>query len=131
MKSFFLKIVFSSLVSVYVFTTVGVNIIAHYCGGELEKVSLFKPASCCEGEDAEEDDCCANDSKYVSFQSDFTFCKLVNTCKASVKNLFVTFSSSANFDLENNYHCLLVFDTNIHPPNLVQHNIVSSSVIRI
>lgn len=132
-KSFFFKILFFSLVSVYVFTTVGVNVIAHYCCGELEKISLFsKPSSCCEGENTEATDgCCANDVKYVSFQSDFTFNTLINTCKALEKDLFLTPTSLISFGNEINFYSAFVYNTKIHPPNLAQQHIISSSVIRI
>ncbi|MES2515308.1 MAG: hypothetical protein V4580_14240 [Bacteroidota bacterium] len=132
MKSLFFKIVFFSLVSVYVFTTVGVCVIAHYCGGELEKVSLFsKTTSCCDGEDNETDDCCKDEGKHVTFQSDFTFYKLIHDCKASVNDLFMLLPSSLHFSLEKDYVSFFSTDQKVHPPNLVQHEIVDSSVIRV
>ena len=132
MKNLFLKIFFFGLVSIYVFTTVGVCVIAHYCGGELEKVSLFsKPSSCCGGEEDETDGCCANDSKHVAFQSNFTFYKIVHECKASVTDLFVLLPSSLHFIVEKNYVSFFSISQKTHPPNLVQDEIVSSSVIRV
>lgn len=114
------------------FTTVGVCVIAHYCGGELEQVSLFsKPTSCCDGEDTETDDCCNNDSKHVVFQSDFTFYKVIHDYKASVTDLFVLLPSSLHFMIEKNYFSFFSIDQKVHPPNLVQDEIVSSSVIRV
>ena len=114
------------------FTTVGVCVIAHYCGGELEKVSLFsKPSSCCDGEDTETDDCCKNDSKHVTFQSDFTFYKIVHNYKASVTELFVLLPSSFHFIVEENYFSFFSIDQKGHPPNLMQDEIVSTSVIKI
>lgn len=114
------------------FTTVGVCVIAHYCGGELEKVSLFsKPSSCCDGEDTETDDCCKNDSKHVTFQSDFTFYKIVHNYKASVTELFVLLPSSFHFIVEKNYFSFFSIDQKGHPPNLMQDEIVSTSVIKI
>jgi hypothetical protein len=115
-----------------VFTTVGVCVIAHYCDGELEKVSLFsKTTSCCDGEDQEMDDCCKDEGKHVTFQSDFTFYKLVHDCKASVNDLFVLLPSSLHFSLEKDYVSFFSIDQKVHPPSLVQHEIVDSSVIRV
>ena len=132
MKNLFLKIFFFGLVSIYVFTTVGVCVIAHYCGGELEKVSLFsKTTSCCGGEEDEANDCCKDEGKHVAFQSDFTFYKIVHECKASVTDLFVLLPSSLHFIVEKNYVSFFSIDQKVHPPNLVQDKIVDSSVIRI
>lgn len=114
------------------FTTVGVCVIAHYCGGELEKVSLFsKPSSCCDGEDTEADDCCANDSKHVSFQKDFTFNTLVKSIKAPVNELFVIQPDFNVIFYKTHIAYFLSIDEKVHPPNLVQRDIVECSVIRI
>lgn len=132
MKNLFLKIFFFSLVSIYVFTTVGVCVIGHYCGGELEEVSVFtEPTSCCDGEDMDSDDCCANDAKHVAFQSDFTFYKVVNEYKASITELFVVLPSSLHFSFEREYLTFFSIDQKIHPPDLVQDHIVDCSVIRV
>ncbi len=114
------------------FTTIGVCVIAHYCDGELEKVSLFsKPTSCCDGEDTETDDCCKNDSKHVSMQSNFTFFTLVHDCKASVINLFVLLPSTFHFTFEESYLSFFSIDQKVHPPNLMQDEIVDASVILV
>lgn len=133
MKRTFFKIVFSLIVFTYVFSSVGVCLVAHYCGGELEKISLFsKPSSCCDGEDQETDsDCCSNDSRHVAFQKDFTFYTLISDSKAPVQQLFI---------IPNNLFCLMpenacvkVFRGEFYdrPPNLVQDDIVHYSVLRI
>lgn len=114
------------------FTTVGVCVIAHYCGGELEQVSLFsKPTSCCEDEHEEDNNCCNDDSKHVVFQSDFTFYKIIHDCKASVNELFVLLPTSLNYSFERSYFTFFSIDQKIHPPDLVQQAIVSCSVIRV
>jgi hypothetical protein len=115
-----------------VFSTVGVCIIGHYCGGELEKVSLFsKPSSCCGGEDEETDDCCKNDVKHVVFQQDFTFYTLATDCKAFVYDLFIIRPSFIKLAIQNNAESYFLNHKKNHPPDLVQQDIVSNSVIRI
>lgn len=132
MKSLLTKIIFATLVSVYVFTTVGVCIIAHYCGGEVEKVSLFtKTDSCCDGEEQENSDCCKDDSKHVVFASDFTLNKSFSEFKAVITNLYILIPSSFHFILQNEISFVSLINTDYRPPNFVQQDIVSCSVIRI
>lgn len=117
------------------FSTVGVSVISHYCGGELEKVSLFtKSTSCCGGEEdesSEEGGCCKNETVHVSFQKDFTFYTLIKELKAPVNQLFIV-----SLAREGAFSYPLV-KTNIYsskkddPPNLIQRDIISVSVIRI
>jgi hypothetical protein len=117
-----------------VFSTIGVSVISHYCGGELEKVSLFsKPTSCC-GEEEEtdmEDGCCKNETTHISFQQDFTFYTLVADCKATVNQLFIVEPGSVNFSKQIIAEFGRLVNKKTHPPNLVQHDIVSTSVILI
>lgn len=114
------------------FSTVGVCVIAHYCGGELEKVSLFsKPSSCCDGEDDETEDCCENDVKHVVNQQDFPFNILIADCKVPVLQFSIFNFESLNLDvLQVSLNGFMAVN-NSDPPNLVQQNIVSHSVIRI
>jgi hypothetical protein len=132
LKTAFLNIFFFSLVSIYVFSTVGVCVIAHYCDGQLEKVSLFsKPSSCCDGEDNETDDCCENNAKHVTFQSDFTFYTLVQDCKVAVTQLFIVDPSLIHISYPPVAQSQFLADKKNHPPNLVQDDVVTFSVIRI
>ena len=114
------------------FSTVGVCVIAHYCDGELEKVSLFsQPTSCCDGEDTETDNCCKNDSKHVAFQSDFTFNIVVHQCKTAVSQLFIIKPTLSHMAFQSVSQSKFLTDKKNHPPNLVQDDIVSFSVIRV
>jgi hypothetical protein len=124
---------FSLIVFTYVFSSVGVRLVAHYCGGSLEKISLFsKPASCCGGEEEEESsDCCHNDSKHVAFQKDFTFYMIVADYKVSVQQLFLIDHTRVSFLLRDAPQTLFLVDRQNHPPDLVQDDIVNSSVLRI
>lgn len=133
MKKNFSKIFIAFVAIIYVLSTVGVSVFSHYCGGELEEVALFsKPTSCCgEDESDMEDGCCKNEISHVSFQKDFTFYTLVKSIKAPVNELFII---QPNFNVVFfKYHIadFLSIDEKVHPPNLVQHDIVSCSVIRI
>jgi len=132
MKYHFSKIFFFLIVFTYVFSTVGVRVISHYCGGELENVSLFsKPSSCCDGEEEETDDCCKNDVKHVSFQEDFTFYTIVTDCKIPVLQFSIFNFESLTFNNPQASQNNLMVDNNSDPPDLVQQDIVSHTVIRI
>ena len=136
MKDQLHKIIFTLIVFTYVFSAVGVKIVAHYCGGELEKVALFsKPTSCC-GEDedsemADEDGCCKNDSKHVAFKSDFTFFTFISDCKASITDLFIIPNKQDNLFSKQISAVVFLINKKNHPPNLVQHHIVSMRNLRI
>ncbi len=133
MKTKLFKIVISLVAITYVFSTIGVSVISHYCGEELEEVALFsKPTSCCgEDESETEDGCCKNELVYVSFQKDFTFYTLVNSIKAPIHALFIVRPDFIFTPLKSFIADFLSIDKKVHPPNLVQHDIVECSVIRV
>jgi len=116
-----------------VFSTIGVSVISHYCGGELEEVALFsKPTSCCGEDESEmEDGCCKNELVHVSFQKDFTFYTLVNSIKSPIHALFIVRPDFIFTPLKSFIADFLSIDKKVHPPNLVQHDIVECSVIRV
>jgi hypothetical protein len=116
-----------------VFSTIGISVISHYCDGELEKVSLFsKPSSCCGEEETDMDDgCCKNETIHVAFQEDFTFYTLVNDCKPSVNQLFILQSDPIYFSKQIITKPCNLVNVKDHPPNLVQQDIVSTSVLLI
>lgn len=126
--------IFIALVTItYVFSNIGVSVISHYCGGELENVAIFsKPDSCC-GEDEEEmeEGCCKDEITHVAFQKDFIFTHFIKECKTPVLVLaiFSFQNSSFNFNLPNEVS--ISFTKEEPPPNLVQRDIVSVSVLRI
>ncbi len=115
------------------FSSIGVCLVAHYCGGSLEKISLFsKTNSCCGGEEDEADDCCKNDSKHVVFQKDFTFYKVVADSKVPVQDLFLLKRNGlADFSFKAIAYNNFVLTKKNRPPGLVQESIVLSSVLRI
>ena len=134
MKKHFAKIFISFVAIVYVMSTIGVSVFSHYCGGELEKVTLFsKTKSCCDGEEEDENEngCCKNEFVHVSFQKDFTFYKLVNTIKAPVNQLFVIQPDFNLVFFKTHISDFLSIGKKVHPPDLVQSEIVSCSVIRV
>ena len=115
-------------------STVGVSVFSHYCGGELEKVTLFsKTKSCCDGEESEmtDDGCCKNVVVHVSFQKDFTFYTLINSIKAPIHELFIVKTYFNFASLKSSIANFLSIDKKVHPPNLLQQSIVDWSVIRI
>jgi hypothetical protein len=127
------KIFISFVALAYVFSTVGVSVISHYCGGELEEVAIFsKPTSCCGEEEEEmEDGCCKNETAHVSFQKDFTFSQLIKDVKAPELVLAIFNFQSLVFNLVHPNTSLVNSIIEFQPPKLVQSNIVSCSVIRI
>lgn len=135
MKKNFSKIFIAGVVIIYVLSTIGVSVFSHYCGGELEKVSLFtKTKSCCGEQDESdmgEDGCCKDEIAHVSFQKDFTFYTLIKTIKAPVHELFLIKPDFNLAPLRSVISSFLSIDKKVHPPNLVQQDIVESSVIRI
>jgi hypothetical protein len=121
-----------ALVCVYVFANAGVSVISHYCGGELQEVAVFsEPDSCCgEEEEAEVEGCCKNETKHFSYQNDFTF----NIVKTDVKLpmlLLPIVTSSNEFSSLIGFVKTLTKQINHPPPDIVQHDIVSVSVLRI
>lgn len=114
-------------------STVGVSVISHYCGGELEEVALFsKPTSCCgEEEEMMDDDCCKNETAYISFQKDFTFQQFIKDCKAPVLALTIFDFQYSIFKFNYKVDSLFTVNKEFPPPKLVQSDIVSCSVIRI
>jgi hypothetical protein len=135
LKKRFSKIFISFVAIIYVLSTVGVSVFSHYCGGELEKVTLFsKTKSCCGDEEEvamEDDGCCKDEIAHVSFQKDFTFYTLVKSIKAPVNELFIIQPDFNELFPKADIAYFSSIDEKAHPPNLVQQDIVSCSVIRI
>lgn len=120
---------------IYVLSTIGVSVFSHYCGGELEKVSVFSKTKSCCGEEEEadmEDGCCKNEMVHVAFQKDFTFYTLANNIKAPVNQLFIVVSSLNHLiDLQSENDYFSNYKKVHHPPDLVQEDLISCSVMRI
>jgi len=127
------KIIISFVALAYVFSNIGVLVISHYCGGELEEMAIFaKPTSCCgEEEEMMDDDCCKNETAYVSFQKDFTFQQFIKDCKAPVLALTIFDFQYSIFKFNYKVDSLFTVNKEFPPPKLVQSDIVSCSVIRI
>lgn len=122
------------VVLIYVMSTVGVSIFSHYCGGELEKITLFSKTKSCCGEETEadmEDGCCKNESIHLAFQKDFTFYSVAKNLKAPVNQLFILSSLINHISALNLVNSSFLNYKRVHPPNLMQDEIVSSSIMRI
>lgn len=117
----------------YVFLTIGVPVISHYCGGELEDIAFFsKPTSCCGEEEGElEDGCCKNQTSHVAFQKDFTFYQLIKDVKAIELALTIFNFQWFLYNFNQVDESYISLNKEFQPPRLVQSNIVSCSVIRI
>ncbi|MFO0356008.1 MAG: HYC_CC_PP family protein [Sphingobacteriaceae bacterium] len=117
----------------YVFSTFGISAISHYCGGELQEVAFFTtPDSCCGDEPVEDDGCCKNEEEHVSFHSDFVFVNLNKEIKPPVILLpFISQDINCNV-LSVNYAIeKIAIEKQYPPPDLVQQDIISVSVLRI
>ncbi|MCF8422943.1 MAG: hypothetical protein K9H41_01230 [Bacteroidia bacterium] len=133
MKTKLFKIVISLVAITYVFSTIGVSVISHYCGGELEEVALFsKPTSCCGEDESEmEDGCCKNEIVHVFFKEDFTFQTLISDSKPPISQLFILIGNSIFFSEQIVSKTICLINKKTHPPNLVQQDIVITSVLLI
>lgn len=70
---------------VYVVSVCGLTINKHFCGGELESVSLIKQDSCC-GEETEDEasGCCQDEILYLSNKTE----SIANNVKVTVNPAF-------------------------------------------
>ena len=66
------KILSIILLSLYLVSSIGVTINAHYCGGNLASLALFEKVSCCcDEEEAEKPtDCCKDEIKTIKISDD-------------------------------------------------------------
>ncbi len=152
MKLKLYNIITALLIATYVFSTIGVSVIEHYCGGELEEVAVFlKPKSCCAEEEEEsdvsthfeplsmlseattEDGCCKNKVSHLVFHKDFTFKilikKNVDQHLDSINNLFPIDCFVLIKNPIQRAHYFI--PPKIPPPKLLQQYIVECSVIRV
>lgn len=120
-----------SILFIYLFSVCGITINKHFCGGELESVTLIEKGSCCEGEEAgEADDCCADETIYMSAASDVI---LSSEKIAFYKTQFsfpfnnAVFHSLSKLQAKN-YISTVV---NYKPPNLCAPNLSSLMVFKI
>ncbi len=137
MRYFWHRAIIVCVALIYVFTTIGVSVISHYCGGELQEVSVFtSPDSCC-GEEEEEmpvsdDGCCKNETKHFSYRSDFFITQSSHDVKIPVNHISELFCVNTDFQLAENSISNYVHFKSFHPPNdIIQRQIVSVSSLRI
>ena len=133
MKKHFAKIFIAFVAIVYVMSTIGVSVFSHYCGGELEHVTLFsKTKSCCGEEESDMGDgCCKDVVTHVSFQKDFTFAQLKSDYKVPFLALAIFNFQHSIFNFNGTDDSFITVNKEYPPPNLVQREIVSCSVIRV
>jgi len=117
---------------VYVVSVCGVTINKHFCGGELETVSILEPESCCDGETADvPDDCCSNESVYISNKTE----TINNASKVSIDNklkflqaIITTYLFAVNLNDLNLSFFLEIPDK---PPFLEKEIVSNTMVLRI
>ncbi len=137
MKYYWHRAIIVCVVVIYVFTTIGVSVISHYCGGELQDVSVFTaPDSCCGGEEEEmpvsDDGCCKNETQHFSYKSDFLIGNATHDVKAPIQYLSEYFYSAKEIQLEEKLGLHINLFKSSHPPDdPVQRHIISVSVLRI
>ena len=118
-------------VSSYVFSTIGISVFTHYCGDEIESISLFLKSKNCCGDDNEPMNCCKDEVKHLSLKSDFTFLS-VNKKLAPFFHILFFNSYFIQIDASLGSHQLVVyFRDRPRPPNLIQKFIVETSILRI
>jgi|GEM_PF-1152439 len=61
----FRQVVLFSILALYLVGNVHLAVARHYCGGELEAISLYEPITCC-GEEEEDNGCCENEIDYIA-----------------------------------------------------------------
>ncbi|MBS1652253.1 MAG: hypothetical protein JSU07_09610 [Bacteroidetes bacterium] len=137
MKFTFYKIFFTVLFGIYFFASIGVNVITHYCDGKAENATLYsETTSCCSETESTEDtnnnDCCKNESKFLSLQNEFTHTKNINSSKLFWTQLYLIIVAPHNHSLtENLVTVSYIINSKFRPPNLIQPNLIAQSVMRI
>jgi hypothetical protein len=61
-----------SLLFLYLLSSAGVTVSAHYCGGDLASLSLFQSGSCCcdDTQDVTDDGCCKDEQRQLKITAD-------------------------------------------------------------
>lgn len=137
MKIKLVKIIFALSIFSFVFSTIGISVIEHYCGGELEEVAVFsKPDSCCIGDDESQmmdDGCCKNKISHIVFHKDFTFKILTKKIDETFDDLLINNIKVFAFLFNSNYVNVVINNSipKPPPPELIQHFIIECSVIKI
>jgi hypothetical protein len=78
-----------------------------------------------------EEGCCKNETTHLVFQKDFTFHQLIKDCQAPVLDLAIFDFTYSIFDFNRAEGEFISVNKDLPPPNLVQQDIVSCSVLRI
>jgi hypothetical protein len=121
------------MLAVYLFTTIGIPVYMHYCGGELEKVSfLVKSDSCCSEEEEDMDDgCCANENTFARYAPDFTAKKINTGVDFILPSIDLIYSELFQTSITINNVSSPSEEFLFPPPKLLQNTIVSVSNLRI
>ncbi len=108
---------------------IGVPVFKHYCGGELESISVFvKHASCCGEEEDEPSDCCKDEVQVAHHYSTSVLSK-INTVPQIAK--IVCYFSNMVYIVESPRSINDFFSPNTQHYKLRQLQEVNCSVLRI
>lgn len=65
------RILFTFLATLFLINTIGINVYAHFCGGQLAQTSIISPVTGCCELPVEETDCCESEQTYLQLEADF------------------------------------------------------------
>ncbi|MBA3664318.1 MAG: hypothetical protein H0W61_08940 [Bacteroidetes bacterium] len=114
---------------VYILSFCGVTINKHFCGGELESVSLVKQTSCCGGEmEDEQDGCCENESIHIASRTE----SLVNDIQLIIQPASLElFGGQASLQIPACFDKASALLINHPPPHLKEPDVSFLMVFRI
>lgn len=119
-------------VLVYLFSTVGISFVSHYCGGELQEISVYvSPDNCCGEEEPEDDGCCHNETDHVMLLQDVMYSAGDISIKQPVSELFLSVTGFVSDQLQFTQSSLSVLFYDIPPPDVLRENLISTTVLRI
>ncbi len=128
MQASFSKYFFSTLVGIYLLTSVGLPVYLHYCGGEVEEVSYLVESNGCCGEEVPDNDCCRNEGIVLQNTVDFTLKSFNADLVKTVTDLFFL---PKVFTFVQTSTVLLAVDQKLSPPPW-QHGLLPDiTVLRI
>ncbi len=131
---FRLNTILASLgIFIYLLTAIGIPVFQHYCGGELEDVSVYTKVNSCCGDDeaAAESDCCHNEVQVAKFdaQSSFKTTARLQTAPAFICNFLVP--TPVILDTFSNAASNTIVKSDLEPPPLLHQTIIDTAVLRI
>lgn len=117
----------------YLLAAIGIPVFQHYCGGELEAVSVYsKSNSCCgSDEDSTESDCCHNEVHVAKYdaQSSLKTTARLQSSPAFICNFLAP--TTILLDTFSNPSSTNIVKSDLAPPPLLHQTIIDTAVLRI